>query len=161
MLTVVQDLLKYQRFQFPCLVLAKGNNIMQINPTNLLKNTLGTQLLAIPFLDHLISELSLRLDEHTKKAAPVQHLLPVQIHSSSSVQDIERAVAFYGDDLPNKSTVDEGYERWMAKWISIPSQERPQSLSDSLRLCCSTCLPNIFTLLKLFTTLPLSSCSCE
>ena len=101
----------------------------------------------IPFLDHLISELSLRFDEHTKKAALVQHLLPVRIRSSSSVQDIEQAVAFYGDDLPNRNIVDEEYERWKAKWISIPSQDRPQSLSDSLRQCCSTSLPNIFTLL--------------
>ena len=73
----------------------------------------------IPFLDHLISELSFRFDEHTKKAALVQHLLPVQISSTSSVQDIDQAVAFYGDDLPNKSIIDEEYERWRSKWIII------------------------------------------
>ena len=27
--------------------------------------------------------------------------------------------------------------------------------------CCSSSLPNIYTLLKLFATIPLSSCSCE
>ena len=37
-----------------------------------------------PFLDHLISELSFRFDEHTKKAALGQHLLPARIISSSS-----------------------------------------------------------------------------
>ena len=31
----------------------------------------------IPYLYHLISKLSLMFDEHTKEAAPVQHLLPV------------------------------------------------------------------------------------
>ena len=113
----------------------------------------------IPFLDHLISELSLRFNEHTKKAALVQHLLPVWICSSSSMQDIEQPVAFYGDDLPNRSIVDEDYECWKAKWILIPSQDRSQTLSDSLKHCCSINLPNIFTLLKLFATLPLSSCS--
>ena len=77
------------------------------------------------------------------------------------MQDTEQAVASYGDDLPNRSIVDEEYECWKAKWISIPSQDRPQTLSDSLRQCCSISLPNIFTLLKLFATLPISSCSCE
>ena len=115
----------------------------------------------IPFLDHLISELSFRFDEHTKKAALVQHLLPVRICSTSSVQDIDQAVAFYGNDLPNKSIIDEEYERWKGKWIMIAPQDRPQNLSDSLKQCCSHSLPNIFTLLKLFATLPLSSCSCE
>ena len=70
-------------------------------------------------------------------------------------------MAFYGDDLPNKSIIDEEYEHWKSKWIMIVPQDRPQNLSDSLKQCCSHSLPNIFTLLKLFATLPVSSCSCE
>ena len=34
-------------------------------------------------------------------------------------------------------------------------------VSDSLKLCSPETLPILFTLLKLFATLPLSSCSCE
>ena len=77
------------------------------------------------------------------------------------MQDIEQAVAFYSDGFPNRSIVDEEYKRWKAKWILIPLQDRPQTLSDSLKQCCSISLRNIFTLLKLFATLPLSLCSCE
>ena len=40
----------------------------------------------IPFLDHLITELSFRFDEHTKKAALVQHLLPARIKSALSAK---------------------------------------------------------------------------
>ncbi len=32
---------------------------------------------------------------------------------------------------------------------------------ETLKECDANALPNIFTLLKLFATLPLSSCSCE
>ena len=85
----------------------------------------------IPFLDHLTTELSFRFDEHTKKAALVQHLLPARIKSASSAQDIMQAVTVYGDDLPNKDIVDEEYARWKAKWIEVPLKHRPHTLSDS------------------------------
>jgi len=86
------------------------------------------------------------------------HLLPARIKSTSSVQDIMQAVTVYGDDLPNKDINDEEYARWKTKWIEIPLKN---TLSDSLKHCCQQSLPNIFTLLKLFATLPLSSCSYE
>ena len=40
-------------------------------------------------------------------------------------------------------------------------QNRPHSISETLKVCMPESVPNIFTLLKLFATLPLSSCSCE
>ena len=46
-------------------------------------------------------------------------------------------------------------------WLSIPRENRPENISDALKNCCAVILPNIFTLLKLFGTIPFSSCSCE
>ena len=45
----------------------------------------------IPLLDHL----------HTKHATLLQHLLPSKITETSNPNDIEQAVNFYRDDLPN------------------------------------------------------------
>ena len=115
----------------------------------------------IPFLDHLISDLSSRFDLHTKRAASLQGLLPTRITPDSSVQDIQEAATFYADDLPNASIIDEEFHLWKSRWLSVPQKDRPQTLSESLRQCCPHSLPNIFVLLKLFATLPLSFCSCE
>ena len=115
----------------------------------------------IPFLDHLISDLSSRFDVHTKRAASLQGLLPTKITADSSVCDIQEAVTFYTDDLPHASIIDEEFHIWKSRWLSVPPKDRPQTLSESLRQCCPQSLPNIFVLLKLFATLPLSSCSCE
>ena len=115
----------------------------------------------IPFLDHLISDLSSRFDVHTKRAASLQGLLPTRITPDSSVQDIQEAATFYAGDLPNASILDEEFHIWKSRWLSVPQKDRPQTLSKSLGQCCPQSLPNIFVLLKLFATLPLSSCSCE
>ena len=49
-----------------------------------------------------------------------------------------------------------------ASWqLAILRENRPKSISESLKECPQAALPNIFTLLQLFATLPLSSCSCE
>ena len=75
--------------------------------------------------------------------------------------DIDEAVQFYKDDLPNADIIDEEFYTWKQRWLPIPLQNRPQSLSETLKASTPESAPNIFTLLRLFATLPLSSCSYE
>ena len=65
------------------------------------------------------------------------------------------------EDLPNPAVVDEEFHVWKSRWLSISQRESPVTLVESMKQCCPQSLPNIFTLFKLFATLPLSSCSCE
>ena len=115
-------------------------------------------MVVIPFLDHLISELSSRFDAHTKKVSMIQGLLPVRVTSESSVLHIQEAVDFYKDDLPNADIIDEEFHIWKRRWLSVPSESRPQSISETLKVITPESVTNIFMLLKLFATLPLSCC---
>ena len=114
----------------------------------------------IPFLDHLINDISSRFTNHSKQAASLQDL-PVNITEGTSTSSMKDAIDFYSDDLPNSDIIDEEFSRWKCKWLCVPLKDRPETLAESLKQCCQQTLPNIFTLLKLFATLPLSSCSCE
>ena len=115
----------------------------------------------IPFLDHLINDISSRFTNHSKQSASLQDLLPVNITEGTSTSSMKDAIDFYSDDLPNSDIIDEEFSRWKRKWLCVPLKDRPETLAESLKQCCQQTLPNIFTLLKLFATLPLSSCSCE
>ena len=117
--------------------------------------------IVIPFIDHLISELSCRFDAHTKQSASLQHLIPHRITQSTSYADIDEAVQYYKDDLPNSCVVDEEFERWKQKWVAMPINRRPETLNKCLKECCPKTLPNLFVLLKIFATIPMSACSCE
>ncbi len=69
---------------------------------------------------------------------------------------------FNAEDLPNAGIVDEELYRWKHKCHLIPSQNRPHTLHEVLQQCSEHGFLNLFTLLKLFATIPLSSCcSCE
>ena len=113
----------------------------------------------IPFLDHLISNLSYRFDAHMKQAAGIQRLIPTNITEELATCNIREAVNFYKDDLQNPDVIDEELHRWKLKWLAMSFADRPQTLSSTLKESGS--FPNIFTLLKLFAMLPLTSCSCE
>ena len=53
----------------------------------------------------------------------------------SHVDDVNQAGAFY-KDLPNADLVDEEFHIWKSRWLSIPKQERPQTLKI---LCTGLC----------------------
>ena len=92
-----------------------------------------------------------------KQSASIQKLLPVNINLDSTIDAFEQAVSFYKDDLPNSDLVEE-FHLWKSKWLAVPKEERPQTISKAMQ---QSTLPNIYMLLKLFATPPLSLCSCE
>ena len=102
------------------------------------------RVVIIPFLDHLISELTSRFDAHAKKASMIQGLLPKRLSSRSSTVDIEEAVQFYKDDLPNADIIDEEFYICKQRWLPIPLQNRPQSLSERLKASTPESVPNIY-----------------
>ena len=51
--------------------------------------------------------------------------------------------------------------RWRLKWTSTEEGDRPTSLAKAIKSCDSDGYPNIYTLLKITCTLPVTSCECE
>ena len=62
------------------------------------------------------------------------------------------------DDLPNPDIFDEEFYIWKCRWLSVPIQNRPHSISETLKVCMPVSVPNIFTLLRLFATFHWASC---
>jgi len=54
---------------------------------------------------------------------------------SSSFNNIEEAVAFYTADLPNPLIMNEEFCWWKTKWLAIPRENHPESISESLKEC--------------------------
>ena len=68
---------------------------------------------------------------------------------------------FINGDLLNSTIIDEEFCRWKSKWLLAPKDDRPDIIVKSLKEYSQAALSNIYTLLKLFATLPLISCSCK
>ena len=56
--------------------------------------------------------------------------------------DIEQAICFYADDLPNVDIVDEEFHVWKSQWLAIPVLDRPKTLACAMKQCSPQSLPN-------------------
>ena len=93
------------------------------------------QTVGIPFLDHLISDVSFTFAAHMKQAASLQRIIPLLITTNLFHIDISEGVDFYSDDLPNAAIVNKELSRWKSWWLAIPEKGRPQPLSAALKQC--------------------------
>ena len=81
--------------------------------------------------------------------------------NEQSTTDLAHQIAeFYADDHPNPQTLQQELHVWKCKRKSF-SAERPSSLSKSLFHANETMFPNICQLLRIVSTLPVTSCECE
>ena len=116
--------------------------------------------LAIPLLDCIISELDSRFSSLSRSASKVLQLVPTIVLDGEK-QDLNDLVAMYESDLLDKYLVDQELMLWKRKWAQCSPEERPDSLGTALQQCDEERFPNIFRLLKIGCTLPITSCTCE
>ena len=86
----------------------------------------------IPFLDHLLSDLTSRFAAHVKQTASIQKLLPVNINPDSTIDGFEQAVSFNRDNLPNSDLLDEEFHLWKSRWLAVTKKGRPETISKAM-----------------------------
>ena len=65
----------------------------------------------------------------------------------------------YRDDLPSPQLFPAEFRRWRIKYAE--EEELAGSCATALKQCDEDAFPNIFPLLKILSTLPVTSCECE
>jgi hypothetical protein len=63
------------------------------------------------------------------------------------------------EDLPSAETFDTELNIWKQQFVS--NSKPPSTLKDTLNIYDRDRFPNIFVLLQIACTLPITSCSCE
>ena len=67
----------------------------------------------------------------------------------------------YKSDLPSSHMLSTEFRRWKIKYSSMPSDQRPDTLGGALLSCEIEDYPNIFVLLTIACTLPVTTCENE
>ena len=50
---------------------------------------------------------------------------------------------------------------WKQAFVQTPASEKPATCASALKKCDSCIFPNVYTLLKIACTIPVTSCECE
>jgi len=114
---------------------------------------------AIPLLDHIISFLDQQFCDSSITAIMLLGLVP-SILCTKNV-DLEGAVTRYSADLPSPELFETELRRWKNRFISKKVAERPSSAGEAIKECDKDMFPNIFVLLQIACTIPVTSCECE
>ena len=151
--------------QTPCLlwhqyhVLCHAKFIEAIHQRSILERPWESYL-----LDTIITEMEVRFNDFNRKAAKLLFLVPSTISNDDIDFDEEafrETLEFYFTDIPDSLLLKQELEVWKRKWGMVKEDARPQNLSQSLKECDELTFPNLFVLLKIAATLPVTSCECE
>jgi hypothetical protein len=116
--------------------------------------------LYLPFIDHLIAELTDRLILNEPRFI-AQYLIPSALRDLTH-EKITNLYFTFGDDIPaadNQEFIRE-VQRWKARWADV--DDKPATLADSLRAIRTPELyPNVYRILEILLCMPVSSASAE
>ena len=133
------------------------NNTEAHDPEQYYKRTI-----AIPLLDHIIASIEKQFSQHTTIATSLLGLVPSVFCSESEASlDIESVVSMYETDLHSPELLEMELARWKRRYMSRPEEKRPTTSASAIKDCDKEFFPNIFVLLQIACTLPVTSCECE
>lgn len=110
--------------------------------------------IAIPLLDHMLSEMNSRFGDLQIKASMGLQVIPAMIPQFST-NDFE----YFVDDLPSPSTLEQEMHMWKLKWAN--ESDPPSDINTALQNCNSIIFPNVHQILKICGIFPVTSCECE
>ena len=120
--------------------------------------------LTILFLDHRLNELEVRFGSGEQETA-MQCLLAVPSILLASKEtwttSFRRFCTFYEDSLPSPLSLNAEMTLWQRKWERQDPNTVPTTALATLKEIDHALYPNIVECLKIFVTLPVTTCECE
>ena len=121
-------------------------------------------MIAVPLIDNFISEMIFSFNKFNTTASKLLLLVPSIIcnpdyeDSLSTTDDLKKQ---YSNDLQNCDILDQEISLWKRRWQSVKVEDRQDSLTKAIKECDDLRFPNVFILLKIGCTLPVTSAECE
>ena len=118
--------------------------------------------LTIPFLDHILQEMEDRFSLNAKMATLGLCLVPSVISKTDNWQEsVKDLASLYQVDLPAPLSLHTELHCWKHKFMHCEPYQLPDNPLDALNECDSRLFPNVYILLKIICTIPVTSCEAE
>jgi hypothetical protein len=117
----------------------------------------------IPWLDSFINSISERFLKHKDVIKSFKCLLPTgHIPNQTEKSQYSKLLEFYKNDIPQNgvNAAAAEFDLWYQKFAH-QNHSLPHNAIDALNLCNDTLFQTIFILLKIFSTLPVSTSTTE
>ena len=107
-----------------------------------------------------------RFNKFNCKAAKSLILTPSVLCSEKFKENVDISPTLDEEDLKNegdlikRDVVDQEHLLWRRKWLAVASKDWPDKLAKAIKKCDAERFPNLFVLLKMACTLPITSAEC-
>ena len=119
--------------------------------------------LVIQIVDTFISEMTHRFNKFSCKAAKLLILTQSVLCSEKFKESVGTSPILeeYEQDLISRDVVDQDLLLWQRKWLTVASKDRPDRLAKAIRKFIEESFLNVFALLKIACTFPITPAECE
>ena len=134
------------------------NNAPSVNPESHYRVNV-----AIPFIDHLLEEMSSRFSEDNRAGAEIFSLVLSVVVKHDSLRNLAEKLQFWQQDFPKQSSsLPAELKEWQYFWRQYtPTLQLPGNLIECVKYADEDMYPNIRVLLIIGCTLPVSSAEAE
>jgi len=103
-----------------------------------------------------------RFFDQKQKCRTLWGLIPKYCDASpNTAQDLERLLEIYQEDIGPRAAIDHEVQRWANKWKKEDVSTVPSSAIEALCACYADIYPNVYILLAILGTLPVSTATSE
>ena len=117
------------------------------------------------FLDHCLQQLNSRFQDEINLCNKGLSIIPSVLleHSLVWKQNVKDFCHHYRQDIPNIVGLDAELQLWERMWQvqQVEGANIPDRISNTLEVIDQEAFVNIYTILKILATIPISSASCE
>ena len=122
------------------------------------------------FLDHAVQQLDSRFPPEAYTCYKGMSIVPAVLLNNlpSWKANVHEFCDDYPDDIPNAVGLHAELELWQRMWMQkrdeffVQRQENvPEKISETLKVVDPPSFPNVFAILQILATIPVTSCSCE
>jgi len=107
-------------------------------------------------------ELTNRFNEHARKATLGLCLVPSALRKTHNWgHHVDSLVELFNEYLPSPLSLPSDLHMWSIKFTNCDQSKLPSSPPQALIQCDEEVFPNIFRLLKIVATLPMTTCEAE
>ena len=116
----------------------------------------------VPYLDHLIVEMEDRFFDQKRKCRSLWGLIHKYCDASpNTAKDLESLLEIYQEDIGSRAAVVPELQLWVIKWKKEDIITVPSSAIEALCACHADIYPNVYILLTILGTLPVSTATSE
>jgi hypothetical protein len=111
-----------------------------------------------PLLDDHMAHIKERFGDTQRKCLSLTHLIPAYL---GRYDEIKEAVIYYASFISSPAQVEGEFMLWREKWSDNDVASTVKTATSALQNCSVTSLPNIYNLLTILATLPVTTAEAE